>query len=79
MGAFVEDPIKPGAVGQGAQPAVAALVNRPEGQVNGPAFVVQGIAACRLRVWRVVLQQRIVGIRHPQLKRAAPLGLHQVI
>ena len=41
VSAFVEYPIKPGAVRQGAQPAILALVNRPEGQINRPALVVQ--------------------------------------
>ena len=79
MGPFVEDPIKAGAVGQDAEPAILVPINRKGRQIDGSAFVVEGIGPAGGRLGRVVVQPGVVGIGDAQLGEAAPFSLDQFV
>ena len=75
MRPFVMNPIKTGAVSQGAETAVQIWLHRPGGYINSPAFIVKRVAAASLGGGGVMLQQRVVSIGDPELKFIAPFSL----
>lgn len=76
---LVVNPIETGTVSQAAQAAVAVWLDGPGRQINRPAFKMERTLAVLIWLAEIVLQQRVVGVRHPQANVPFPFGQHQFI